>query len=80
MEFNIDAIVQSIESNTTKGVYKKRKSKVTKKVVRYKPMTAAQIEQRDADLRYLKNWRESNRMPRAKSQRIADLNNRYFNS
>ena len=46
----------------------------------YKPMTEAQKQQARDDRAYHRNWEQSIRMMRAKSQRLADLNNRYYNA
>jgi len=43
----------------------------------YVKLTEAQKAQRREDRAYHRNWKDSISMPKAKSQRIADLNNRY---
>ena len=73
MNFEIEII--STENYISQ--YKKHPSKITKKASTYVRLTEQQKAQKRADRLYHRNWKSSIRMPRAKSQRIADLNNRY---
>tara|TARA_B110000908_G_C10172092_1_gene411372 strand:- start:166 stop:480 length:315 start_codon:yes stop_codon:yes gene_type:complete len=73
MDFEIEII--STEEYTRQ--YNKIPSKITKRTQPYVRLTHAQREQRIQDISYHRNWKESTSMPRAKSQRVADLNNRY---
>ena len=75
MNFEIEIISQE----EFKRQYRKPASKITRRSSTYKPLTAKEREQRDADRAYHRNWKNSIRMPKGKSQRIADLNNRYYN-
>lgn len=71
-EENPPRILKTSQSTT------KRASK-SKSAKSYKPMTEKQKAQARADREYHRNWEQSIRMMRAKSQRLADLNNRYYN-
>jgi len=51
-------------------------SKVSKS--KYVKLTEKQKEQKRADRAYHRNWKDSISMPKAKSQRLADLNNIYY--
>lgn len=73
MNFEIEII--STEEYTRK--YNRTPKNITKRTSTYIRLTNEQKEQRRADRAYHNNWKQSIRMPRAKSQRIADLNNRY---
>mgnify|MGYP001036335473 CR=1 FL=1 len=73
MNFEIEII--STEDYISK--YKKTPNIITKRASTYVRLTNEQKEQRRADRAYHNNWKQSIRMPTAKSQRIADLNNRY---
>jgi len=52
------------------------KSKVSRN--KYVKLTEKEKEQRRADRAYHRNWKDSISMPKAKSQRLADLNNIYY--
>lgn len=73
MNFEIEII--STEDYISK--YNRTPKSITKKPSTYVRLTNEQKEQRRADRLYHNNWKQSIRMPKAKSQRIADLNNRY---
>ena len=75
----MDFQINIISEETFKAKYKKTTIKRTKTASSYKPLTEEQKAQQRADRAYYNNWYNSIRMPRAKSQRVADLNNRYFN-
>ena len=73
MNFDIEII--STEDYISK--YKKTPDRITKRASTYVRLTEEQKAQKRADRAYHRNWKDSIRMPRAKSQRVADLNNRY---
>lgn len=73
MNFEIEII--STEEYTRK--YNRTPKNITKRTSTYVRLTEKEKEQRRADRAYHNNWKQSIRMPRAKSQRVADLNNRY---
>ena len=73
MNFEIEII--STEEYTRE--YNRTPQNITKRASTYVRLTEEQKAQRRADRAYHNNWKQSMRMPKAKSQRIADLNNRY---
>jgi len=73
MNFEIEII--STEEYTRE--YNRTPQNITKRTSTYVRLTEEQKAQRRADRAYHRNWKSSIRMPKAKSQRIADLNNRY---
>jgi len=73
MNFEIEII--STEEYTRE--YNRTPQNITKRTSTYVRLTEEQKAQRRADRAYHRNWKSSIKMPRAKSQRIADLNNRY---
>jgi len=73
MDFEIEII--STEEYTRQ--YNKTPNSITKRTSTYVRLTNEQREQRASDRTYHRNWKCSTTMPRAKSQRVADLNNRY---
>ena len=73
MNFEIEII--STEEYTR--TYNRTPKNITKRASTYVRLTEAQKAQKRADRLYHRNLKDSIRMPRAKSQRIADLNNRY---
>ena len=73
MNFEIDII--STEEYTR--TYNRTPQNITKRASTYVRLTEAEKAQKRADRAYHRNWKDSIRMPRAKSQRVADLNNRY---
>lgn len=83
-EDHLDAC-KEYKQNTPKRILKTcqlttKRTPKSKSKSSYKPMTEAQKAQARADRAYHKNWEQSIRMMRAKSQRTADLNNRYYNA
>ena len=75
----MDFQINIISEETFKRKYNKSTIKRTQRASNYVPLTEEQKAQKRADRAYYNNWYNSIRMPRAKSQRVADLNNRYFN-
>ena len=59
--------------------YNRTPKNITKRASTYVRLTEAQKAQKRADRAYHRNWKNSIRMPKGKSQRVADLNNRYYN-
>lgn len=59
--------------------YNRTPKNITKRSSTYVRLTEAQKAQKRADRAYHRNWKNSIRMPKGKSQRVADLNNRYYN-
>lgn len=59
--------------------YNKAPKNITKRASTYVRLTEQQKAQKRADRAYHRNWKNSIRMPKGKSQRVADLNNRYYN-
>mgnify|MGYP001115351219 CR=1 FL=1 len=75
MNFEIEII--STEEYTR--TYNRTPKNITKRASTYVRLTEAQKAQKRADRAYHRNWKDSIRMPKGKSQRVADLNNRYYN-
>ena len=74
MDFEIEII--SAEEYTAK--YNKSPKRITKKGQPYVRLTEEQKARRREDRMYHNNWKNSISMPKGKSQRLADLNNRYY--
>ena len=75
MNFEIEII--STEEYTR--TYNRTPKNIAKRASTYVRLTEAQKAQKRADRAYHRNWKDSIRMPKGKSQRVADLNNRYYN-
>jgi hypothetical protein len=75
----MDIEIEIISTQEYISKYKKSPNKITTKSSTYVRLTEEQKAQRREDRAYHRNWKGSIKLSRAKSQRIADLNNRYFN-
>lgn len=82
MEWNLEPMSQEelrlLEQKKGKKIATKKKSKRTKSTPSYRKMTEKEKEQARMDRAYYNNWYNSIRMMRAKSQRLADLTNKYY--
>jgi len=76
MNFEINVISRSDYEKK----YNKKVTKIKKASKPYVKLTPEQKEQRRMDREYYNNWIGSIRKMKAKSQRLADLNNRYYNA
>lgn len=74
----MDFDIEIISEETYKKQYNKSPKKITRSSSKYVRLTEEEKAQRRADLAYHKNWLNSISLPKGKSQRLADLNNRYY--
>jgi len=82
MEWNLEPMSQEelrlLEQRKGKKIATKKKPKRKKSSVTYRKMTEEEKAQARMDREYYKNWSNSIRMMRAKSQRLADINQRIY--
>lgn len=82
MEWNLEPMSQEelrlLEQKKGKKIATKKKPKRKKSKVTYRKMTEGQKLQARMDREYYKNWSSSIRMMKAKSQRLADINQQIY--
>lgn len=82
MEFYFEPIShqegEALRQKSAKKRGKKSKSKRKKNTVSYRKLTEQEKAQARADREYYRNWYNSIRKMKAKSQRLADINQKIY--
>jgi|TARA_B110000908_G_C10178636_1_gene414509 hypothetical protein len=74
----MDFEIPIISTDTYILKYNKNPKRIVKNNNTYVRLTEEEKAQKRSDRAYHRNWKDSIRMPKGKSQRLADLNNKYY--
>ena len=74
----MDFEIPIISTDTYILKYNKYPNRIVKNNNTYVRLTEEEKAQKRSDRAYHRNWKDSIRMPKGKSQRLADLNNKYY--